>query len=149
MASFNLRTIREDETMRRLCWSGCFLAVLLSGCGQSKVKPKGRLLKDGAPVVLKDEDEFVHIFFDPVVAEGQSHPGDVYAANYNRDDGTFEVVGKDGAGLPPGKYRITIEHALRKKDLLQGKFNAANTPFVRDVDGRTGDIVLDLSKPQG
>jgi hypothetical protein len=135
--------------MRRLCWCACLLALLLSGCGKSKLKPKGRLLKDGSPLVLKDEEEFVHIFFDPVVAEGEKHPGDRYAADYNRDDGTFVVIGKDGTGLPPGKYRITIEHALRKNDLLKGKFNAENTPFVRDIDARTGEIVLDLDKPQG
>jgi hypothetical protein len=70
----------------------------------------------------------------------------VYAARYN-DDGTFQATGKDGKGLPPGKYKITVEHLRRKKDLLGGAFAAEKTPFVYDIDARTGEIVLDLAAP--
>ncbi len=135
--------------MRRIGWC-CFLALLvLSGCGSGKLMPKGRLLKDGKPIVLKDEEESMQIFFDPIPAEGQQHPGDMFAARYNREDGTFTVVGKDGTGMPPGKYRIAIEHHRRKSDLLKGAFAADKTPFVRDIDAKTGEIVIDLDKPTG
>jgi hypothetical protein len=83
-----------------------------------------------------------------MVGEGQKHPGDVYAARTNETDGTFQVTGKDGKGLPPGKYKITVEHSRKKRDLLGGAFSEDKTPFVRDIDSRTGEIVVDLGKPQ-
>jgi hypothetical protein len=131
-------------------WWPCALlaAFLLAGCGRGLVQPKGRVLKDGAPLALK-EQEYVNIFFIPVVAEGEKHPGDVYAARYNDTDGTFQATGKDGKGLPPGKYKITVEHLRKKRDLLNGAFGVDKTPFVRDIDTRTGEIVLDLARPNG
>jgi hypothetical protein len=133
--------------MRRLGWGcGLLATFLLVGCGPGTLKPKGRVLKDGAPLAVQEEDH-VNIFFVPVVAEGEKHPGDVFAARYNAADGSFQVTGKDGKGLPPGKYKITVEHLRRKKDLLHGTFGVDKTPFVRDVDGRAGEIVLDLDRP--
>jgi hypothetical protein len=127
---------------------GLLAALLLAGCGRGLVQPKGRVLKDGAPLALK-EQEYVNIFFVPVVAQGEKHPGDVYAARYNDADGAFQATGKDGKGLPPGKYKITVEHLRKKRDLLNGAFGADKTPFVRDIDSRTGEIVLDLARPNG
>jgi hypothetical protein len=134
--------------MRRLWWRGALLGVvLLAGCGgPALIQPRGRLLKGGAPLPLKDS-EHVTIFFVPVVAEGRPHPGENYAARYNRADGTFQATGKDGKGLPPGKYKVTVGHFRRKTDLLDGAFSAANTPFVHDLDARSGEIVLDLARP--
>jgi hypothetical protein len=110
------------------------------------IQPKGRVLKGGVPLAVK-EDEYVNVFFVPVVAEGEQHPGDVYAATYNDTDGTFHATGKDGRGLPPGKYRISIEHFRKKRDLLNGKFGADKSPFVREIRDAGIELTLDLDKP--
>jgi hypothetical protein len=136
--------------MRRTWWRcGLLAAFLLVGCGGPVlIRPKGRVLKGGAPLALKEE-EYVNIFFVPVVGEGQKHPGDVYAARYNDADGTFQATGKDGKGLPPGRYKITVEHLRKKKDLLRGAFGPDKTPFVREVTASTRELTLDLDKPNG
>src|SRR5437899_7062850 len=88
----------------------CFMAaVLLSGCGApGKLRARGRILKDGAPLVPAAE-EAVRVMFVPMPDAGQ-RVTDFYMANFNRADGTFRAAGKDGQGVPPGKYRIAIEH---------------------------------------
>ena len=135
--------------MRRgLARSAGLLAVLLAaGCGGSgKLQTKGRLLKDGAPLVPA-EDEIVRILFVPL-PEGGARVTDFYVATFNRTDGTFQAAGNDGKGMPPGKYRIAIEHLKDKKDLLKGALSPERSPITRDVDAKTGEIVLDLARPQ-
>jgi hypothetical protein len=136
--------------MRSLGWyCGLVAVVVVGGCGGPRlIQPKGRVLKGGAPLALK-EDEHVNVFFVPVIAEGEQHPGDVYAARYNDADGSFQATGKDGKGLPPGKYKITVEHFRKKKDLLGGKFSSDNSPFVRDVTDAATELLIDLDKPNG
>ena len=135
--------------MRPIWRCALLAAVVASGCGGPRmIQPKGRVLKNGAPLALK-EDEYVNVFFVPVIEEGQKHPGDVFAARYNDADGTFEATGKDGKGLPPGKYRITVEHFRKKKDLLNGAFNSEKSPFVREITDATAEITIDLDKPNG
>jgi hypothetical protein len=49
--------------------------------------------------------------------------------------------------LPPGKYRIGLEHLKHKEDLFNGAFAPANTPIVREVTKSTDDIIIDLDHP--
>ena len=130
--------------MRRL--AVVFLAVLcLGGCGEKMLKTRGRVVKGGVPF-LPGKDEFVRVTFVPA---DQERPPDYYVAQYNREDGTFEVAGKDLRGMPPGRYRVAIELDRRRSDLLKGKFDAERSPFVYDVDGATTEIVIDLDRPPG
>jgi len=80
------------------------------------------------------------------VPEGE-RPQDYYVAEYNRDDGTFRVAGKDGRGLPPGKYRVALELDRKRSDLWRGKYDADKSPYIFDVDAKTEEIVIDLDKP--
>ncbi|HTK77940.1 MAG TPA: DUF1559 domain-containing protein [Gemmataceae bacterium] len=100
----------------------------------------------GAPLVPAD-DEVVRILFVPV-PEGGARVTDYYVATFNRSDGTFQAAGNDGKGMPPGKYRIAIEHLKDKKDMLKGALSPDRSPITRDVDAKTGEIVLDLAKPR-
>jgi hypothetical protein len=130
-----------------VCLSG-LLAVLLTGCGGSgMLKTKGRIVKNGQPVPL-GEEEYFRVLFVPVVEKGE-RMHDVYAANFNREDGTFQAAGKDGKGLPPGKYRVAVAHLRGKRDLLNNAFDESKSPFVYDVDAKTEEIVIDIAKPKG
>jgi hypothetical protein len=118
--------------------------LLAAGCGPSLLKPRGRVVKNGAPLIPA-EGEFVRVTFVPVTGGDRPAP-DFYVAEFNRADGTFQAAGKDRRGLPPGKYRVAVEHERRRKDLFNGAFNADRSPFVFDVDGSTPEIVIDLDK---
>jgi hypothetical protein len=122
------------------------LALVVVGCGSDKLKTKGRLLKDGSPLTL-GEDELVRVIFVQVPEPGK-RAENTYMAEYHREDGTFTAVGADGKGLPPGKYRIAVEYTRKKRDVLKGAFDSGNSPFVYDIDRSTGELTLDLAKPR-
>jgi hypothetical protein len=122
------------------------LGLLASGCGGSGLlKTRGRVMKGGAPF-LPGPGQDVRVTFVPVLPNNQ-RAHDYYVAHYNDADGTFQVVGKDLKGLPPGRYRVMIELEEKRRDLFKGKFDDTKSPFVFDVDGGTGEIVIDLDRP--
>jgi hypothetical protein len=122
------------------------LLVLAAGCGPPRVKAKGRLVNNGEPYRVEETD-IVHMAFTPT--EGSAgHEGN-YVAEFNRKDSTFQVLGKEGRGLPPGKYRITVQVNRNRKDILKGAFGADKSPFVQDITDAGSEIVLDVGKPKG
>src|SRR6516225_5026206 len=103
------------------------LGLLLSGCGGSgRLQTKGRILKNGAPF-LPAEGDIVRVMFVPI-PEGTERVTDFHAAIFHPEDGTFQAAGRDGQGVPPGKYRIAVEHLRNKADLLKGAFDAEKSP---------------------
>jgi hypothetical protein len=122
------------------------IALFASGCGSGdgRFQARGRLVKNGAPFKLA-EAEGMRIAFVPYEA-GES-TFDTYVAVFT-GDGSFKVTGKDGKGLPPGKYRVTVEHLKKKKDLLKGAFSGKKTPIVREVTNSSTEIVIDLDNPK-
>src|SRR5947209_9036731 len=98
--------------------SGFFLAALISGCGSGKMQTKGRILKNGAPY-LPAQGEIIRVMFVPI-PEGAQRVTDFHAAIFDPEDGTFHAAGRDGQGIPPGKYRIALEHLRNKVDLFKG-----------------------------
>ena len=133
--------------MARLVPSAALLAGLLAaGCGgPTMIQAKGRVFKGGAPL-LPGPDEAVRVMFVPI-PEGGERVTDFHMAAYNREDGTFRAAGKDGRGVPPGKYRIAVEYLRNRNDVLKGAFDAERSPFTCVVNGREGELVLDLDKP--
>jgi hypothetical protein len=132
--------------MRRIRNGSLFLliAAFICGCGgDGRIKARGQVLKNGTPFQL-GEAEGLRIVFVPYEAGESSF--DVYPAVFE-GDGNFTVVGKDGKGLPPGKYRVKLEHLKKKQDLFKGAFSGKKTPFVREVTTSSNKIVLDLDKP--
>ena len=125
----------------------CALAVCGCGSGERKLKAKGRVVKGGAPFTVS-ADEYVRVTFYPMAADG-SQPKNSYVAVYDRNDGKFTVVGPDGKGVPPGKYRVAVEHERKRKDLLEGAYDADRSPFVVEVTSKSQDIVLDLATKGG
>jgi hypothetical protein len=119
---------------------------LLAGCGGvKKVNATGRVIKDGKPLTVPEND-FVRVQFVPYTEPG-TNPKTSYIAEYDNTTGTFKALGPDLKGVPPGKYRITVAHEKGKKDLFKGAFDMPKTPFVFDIDSSTPEIVLDLDNP--
>ena len=122
------------------------LSFPLAGCsgGPKLTKVKGKITRNNQP--LNARNGSVDIVFTPVDA-GLAY--DTYPANYNQQDGTYEVPGKDGKGIPPGKYRITI-HIMTAPPLpaeatqINNTYGSDNSPLVREVTGE--DINIDLAK---
>jgi len=128
--------------MRDLAWLFFVLMILATGCGGSgKLQTKGRVLKGGQPFTVP-EGEYVRLIFVPVVESGNPH--DTYVAEYNRQDGSFKVAGKDLQGMPPGKYRIAVEHLRKRADVLKGAFSEASTPFICEVNNSRDEVTIDL-----
>ena len=124
------------------------LVALTAGCGSGRVKARGRLLRDGQPLPA-DEPGVVHLVFIPLAEANPAAPEGSFVAEFHRSDATFRVTGRDGRGIPPGKYRIAVQVNRNRKDVFGGAFNAVNSPFVREVTSSGDEIVLDLEKPQG
>jgi ABC-type iron transport system FetAB ATPase subunit len=127
---------------RSLLPAAALLAFALAGCGPRMLKTKGRLVKNGEPF-RPAEGEMVRVMFVPL-PEGGGTVKDFYMAQFNPADGTFQVVGKDLKGMPPGKYRIAVEHLRKKRDLFGGAFDSESSPFVREVRSSGEELVLDL-----
>jgi hypothetical protein len=133
--------------MRRLQYLavGLLIGLFAAGCGNSGlIKAKGRVLKGGQPY-RTGEGQGLRIFFAPVEIPGKEHY-DSYAAEYHAEDGTFQVKGKDGAGLPPGKYRVGIQLMKNRDDLLGGKLLGKNSPLTCEITGSHDDLVIDLDQ---
>src|SRR6516164_10313358 len=107
--------------------AACLLLGLLSaGCGSNMIKAKGRVVKGGQPFV-PGEGEGLRIFFVPAVSPVDRY--DSYIAVFNKDDSSFVVVGKDGQGLPPGNYRVSLELMKQKSDQFNSKYTGMRSPF--------------------
>ena len=126
----------------RILAVGMLLGLVASGCGHGRFVAKGRVIKGGEPY-QPAEGESLLISFAPVDSPVSSN-ADSYAAHYDPTDGTFEVVGKDGKGLPAGKYRVGIQLMKKKEDLLGGQLTAYKSPLVFDVTGK--QVVIDLNE---
>jgi hypothetical protein len=133
--------------MRRMTWWGMVFAVafLAAGCaGTGKFATKGVVLKDGSPLKI-GQDDIVRILLVPLPEDG-SKPKDCYVAQFNADNSTFVVKGKDGEGIPPGKYRVAIEQLQGRKDMLKGAFGYDNSPFVCTIGSASDEITVDIGK---
>jgi hypothetical protein len=123
------------------------LCLLLAGCGDKRLRTRGRVLLGGQPLVPK-EGESVRVTFVPILPDGKP-PADHYFAEFNRADATFQSAGKDKKGMPAGKYRVAVEFQKKRKgpDYFRGQFDENRSPYVFDVDSRTPEIVIDLDHP--
>jgi len=124
-------------------------ALIVSGCGgvDRKLKAKGKVVKGGVPFTVPEE-EYVRVTFYPIPEDG-GRAKNSYVAAYDRTDGNFTVVGPDGKGLPPGKYRVAVEHERKRKDLFDGAYDAERSPFVVEVNSGSKEFVIDLATPGG
>jgi hypothetical protein len=112
----------------------CLLTVVLAlGCGDSsRVKAKGKIVKGGEPFTIAEGEGGLRLFLVPVT-EGKDEGHHAFPVEFHADNGTFEVVGTDGKGVPPGKYRVHLEHMKNKEDLFGGKLMGTKSPLICEV----------------
>jgi hypothetical protein len=114
----------------------------VAGCGGPKnVTVTGTVLSNGKPVALSPTGTLQVTLMPDVPPDSQ------YTTFVNDCDkeGKFTIE-----NVPPGKYKIGIEQLdpTPQSDKLNGKFSAANTKIIREIDGKQ-PLVIDLAKPEG
>ena len=121
------------------------LCGFLSACssGPRKVTLTGKLNNNNEPLKV-DSKGSVTVIFTPVTEKGAQFT--TYTGIYRTEDTTF-VVNE----IPEGKYKISLQCMVPQpnKDTedINQRFNAQNTPIVREVKGGTETLVIDLAKP--
>lgn len=124
------------------------LCLLIPACSSEPrpVKIAGKLTNNDKP--LPASKGMVQVQFVPIVEKGA--PQDTYPAKVNRDDMTFEVPGKKGDGIPPGKYRIAVQlmspGAPAEVLEMNKRFGNDNSPITYEVVGENVSMVIDLGK---
>jgi hypothetical protein len=146
------------------------LLVTLSGCGHgTDVKVSGKLLKGGTPYKVPEGQQALMTFVAVEPADKSNisiQADDPYSASFDPDGTSFTVPGKEGYGIPPGKYRVAltqrwIREALekqsfppakklieREKDQLGDRFGLKSSPILVEIK-ESKELTIDLDKPTG
>jgi hypothetical protein len=129
------------------------LCLVVAGCGggEKTVPVRGRVHSAGEPLHVKGRDiglGMVQIQFYRLDEDGQQST--ITAEAVANADGRFDAPGRQGRGIPPGKYRIAVRQwdPYPQVDKLQGKFDEKRSRVVREIPGE-GDLDIDVSKPEG
>src|SRR5262245_11384133 len=134
------------------------IVVVVIGCdkghpkaAEGKVIPRGRILKNGLP--LKPSEQVMERMppGDPggqvnFITLGTANAGmEIPASILPEPPGSFDVIGAEGKGIPPGRYRVVVFLGpYGGKDELKGKYSRDNSKI--DVEVKPGeDIVIDLA----
>jgi hypothetical protein len=121
------------------------LVLTTAGCsGTDKVVVKGQIVLDGANLALA-ENEAVLMSLIPVDNKGASP----YSGSVSRD-GSFVVAGpSDGSGVPPGKYKVSLQTLLtdreRSTDRFGGRYTADKTALDVEVVAGMAPLTLPLT----
>jgi hypothetical protein len=119
--------------------------MALTGCGSDRQIVSGKLIHRGQPLTYFYPG-LIEVFFVPLEGEVR----DMYPAAVD-PDGTFEVRGKDGLGLAPGRYRICVSQRRlypHGPDLLRGQFTLTRSRIIRDIPTKE-EITIDVGNPEG
>jgi hypothetical protein len=128
--------------------------TVLAGCAEARddvVPVRGKVTMGGTPLAVKGREigvGYVELHFYRVRDDGSidTEPADAAV----EESGEFSVRGRDGGGLPPGRYKIAVRQLdpAPDNDKLGGRFNRQNSKIVREVTGEE-EIVIDVSRPEG
>ena len=147
--------------------------ALAPGCGggSNAVWVEGKLLKGGVPYVAPP-GHLVSVTFvgletlDPAGKLVRSP--EPFEADYDDSTSNFTVPGREGKGIPPGKYRVAVTQKMareafdaampkakpgrppitRESDFLDDQFGPTTSPVVREVKA-SSVLVIDLDRPAG
>jgi hypothetical protein len=133
----------------------CSVAAITSaGCGKSTglVKPKGKIIRNGAPLIVNTEglppgDRGLHVVFS---RQDGDKGKEEYPTKVDVATGTFEAVGQNGKGIPRGKYSITIQLGamIAKEEPGPNQPGREHWTVEREVTGND-EIIIDVDRPDG
>jgi hypothetical protein len=119
------------------------LLIALPGCGGGVVPVAGTLTLDGQPIRLAEGD-WVRL---DLYEANPTVPGESFPANVH-PDGSFDVPGKEGEGIPRGEYKVVVRWITfqdRSHDRLREVYARADrTPLAQKVEG-PGRLTIDLT----
>jgi hypothetical protein len=139
---------------------GCALFVGCTGgsSGPPVFPTTGRVVENGKPVAI---DKFnvgyncLEVDFYPVDSAGKLVNAPHYPV-FPAQDGSFTLAGEKGKGIETGKYRVAVRRVDRmqtvqpdkagRMDAWKGKYDENKSPFLVDVTGSQGEILIDLAK---
>ena len=143
----------------------------LPGCGGpgNTVWVSGKVLKGGSKYTPPEGQVLGLTFYameirDPSGTTVKS--SEPFEADVNDAEGTFNVPGPEGRGIPPGKYRVAVTQKMlreafeaarpkaapgkkpitRETDFLDDKFGPTTSPIVREIKEST-ELMVDLDRP--
>ena len=147
--------------------------VCLAGCGSGNNIWVTGMLQKGGEMYKPPDTHKLALYFCPMPGEASAtRAGDVEMADYDPRDGSFTVPGREGNGIPPGKYRIAVVETIRREaldklkeaskpkkrgqqtpirddtNLLEASFGEKTSHFVRDLT-TSNKLTLDMSIPNG
>jgi hypothetical protein len=131
-----------------------FLSLSLVGCSpdnktaEGRTKPKGRILENGLPIKVRTAnlppgDPGMSVTFIKIgsVDAGQ----EIEAQIIDAAEGSFELIGPDAKGIPPGKYRVAVTLApFGGSDFFKGKYSREKSKIEVEVKERE-DLVIDVA----
>ena len=156
-----------------LVFLACAGLGLLSGCPgkQPRVKVHGKVTIKGqsphaskrkpgnVPTIMLGEQlqqmdgvsleksERLSVVYYLVTQTGETDKNaEFYWASVNLD-GDYEVLGKEGDGIPPGKYNVVVNSQLYQQshDRFEGVFDPKKPPLIVDVGPDAGQpIIIDV-----
>ena len=128
--------------------AGCAAGLLITpGCGGGPPlqKAKGQILVDGKNYQVGAREQLQVIFYPDVQPVTTTYPAEV------KSDGTFETVGMEGRGIPPGKYRVSILSPYGGGAVpIPQPLTTSTSPVLREiVIGKDTIEPIDILKPAG
>lgn len=127
------------------------IAFGVAGCGKSDgpkgVTVRGRLVQSGQPLKVLPREEIM-VGFSPEGAAPDQVAHGASSDLVKPEDGSFVLTGRNKAGLPPGKYTVSLSSQVgytgdnRFEKLLAGK-----PTLVVEVGPEEGQtFVIDVDK---
>ena len=127
---------------------GCAPASPPTGPAAGKVIPRGRVVQDGQPLRppaagLPPGDPGYQVVFIPLA--GPRAGAELRASLDPAVPGAFRVIGPEGRGIRPGRYRVAVTLGpVGGRDALAGRFGPKTSRI--EVEVRAGaDLVIDLA----
>jgi hypothetical protein len=124
-------------------------AVIVIGCTSGDlnkgVTVRGRVVQNGRPLKFLPKEDVSIGFSAADAAPGSGGFG--ASAGVNAADGTFTVTGRNNAGVPPGRYRVSLSSQVGygNVDRFDKLFDGKKPPLIVEISpGGTQAVVIDV-----